>query len=58
MLLALQGEVCVAASRILVQERIYDEFLEKSVAKAREVVVGDPFDPTVWQGPQVTELAG
>ncbi|CAN6455910.1 unnamed protein product [Victoria cruziana] len=48
-----KGEVCVAASRILVQERIYDEFLEKSVAKAREVVVGDPFDPTVWQGPQI-----
>ncbi|KAF3778452.1 Aldehyde dehydrogenase family 2 member C4 [Nymphaea thermarum] len=49
------GEVCVAGTRILLQEGIYDEFVKKCVAKARAVVVGDPFDPTVTQGPQVDE---
>ncbi|CAN6455850.1 unnamed protein product [Victoria cruziana] len=48
-----KGEICVAGSRILVQEGIYDEFVKKCVAKTREMVVGDPFDPSVSQGPQV-----
>lgn len=49
-----QGQVCCAASRIFVHESIYDEFVEKSVAKARSRTVGDPFT-TVDQGPQVNE---
>ncbi|CAL0312467.1 unnamed protein product [Lupinus luteus] len=48
-----KGEVCVASSRVFVQEGIYDEFEKKLVEKAKAWVVGDPFDPKVNQGPQV-----
>ncbi|RDX70942.1 Aldehyde dehydrogenase family 2 member C4, partial [Mucuna pruriens] len=48
-----KGEVCVASSRVFVQEGIYDEFEKKLVEKAKNWVVGDPFDPKVQQGPQV-----
>ncbi|PKA64525.1 Aldehyde dehydrogenase family 2 member C4 [Apostasia shenzhenica] len=48
-----QGEVCVAGSRIYVQENIYPEFIKKVAEKAKSWVVGDPFDPQVHQGPQV-----
>ncbi|KAG8367411.1 hypothetical protein BUALT_Bualt16G0069100 [Buddleja alternifolia] len=47
------GEICVAGSRVFVQEGIYDEFLVKLVEKTKTWVVGDPFDPNVHQGPQV-----
>lgn len=52
-LFANQGQVCCAGSRVFVEENIYDQFLEKSVARARKRVVGDPFDPKTEQGPQV-----
>lgn len=48
-----KGEVCVASSRILVQEGIYDEIANKLADKAKSWVVGDPFDPNVQQGPQI-----
>jgi aldehyde dehydrogenase (NAD+) len=48
-----QGQSCCAGSRVFVEEDIYDAFVEKSVARARKRVVGDPFDPRTNQGPQV-----
>ncbi|KAK2985289.1 hypothetical protein RJ640_024285 [Escallonia rubra] len=48
-----KGELCVASSRVLVQEGIYDELVEKLAKKAKAWVVGDPFDPSSCQGPQV-----
>jgi aldehyde dehydrogenase (NAD+) len=48
-----QGQVCCAGSRLFVEEKVYDEFVEKSVERAGRRTVGDPFDPTVEQGPQI-----
>ena len=50
-----QGQVCCAGSRVYVEEKIYDQFIEKSVERARKRVVGDPFDPKTEQGPQVDQ---
>jgi aldehyde dehydrogenase (NAD+) len=48
-----QGQACCAGTRLFVEEKVYDEFVEKSVARARRRTVGDPFDPSVEQGPQI-----
>jgi aldehyde dehydrogenase (NAD+) len=48
-----QGQSCCAGSRVFVEETIYDQFVEKSVARARKRRVGDPFDPSTDQGPLV-----
>ncbi|KAI3443793.1 hypothetical protein Pfo_000458 [Paulownia fortunei] len=48
-----KGEICVAGSRVFVQEGIYDKFIVKLVERAKKWIVGDPFDPNVHQGPQV-----
>ncbi|MCM3440267.1 aldehyde dehydrogenase [Metabacillus halosaccharovorans] len=39
-----QGEVCLCGSRIYVERPVYEEFIEKFVAKTKELIVGDPFD--------------
>ena len=50
-----QGQCCCAGSRLYVQETVYDEFVAKVTAKAKARKVGDPFDPAVEQGPQVSQ---
>jgi coniferyl-aldehyde dehydrogenase len=47
-----KGEICVAGTRIYVQEGIYDAFVKKAAELAKKSVVGDPFNPRVNQGPQ------
>jgi aldehyde dehydrogenase (NAD+) len=47
------GQCCCAGSRVFVEQKIYDRFVEKSGERARRRTVGDPFDPTTEQGPQV-----
>ncbi|KAK6944990.1 Aldehyde dehydrogenase domain [Dillenia turbinata] len=47
------GEICVAGSRVFVQEGIYDKLVKKLAEKAKDWVVGDPFDPRARYGPQV-----
>ncbi len=49
------GQCCCAGSRVFVEEKIYDEFVEKSGVRARNRTVGDPFDPKTEQGPQVDQ---
>jgi len=49
-----QGQCCCAGSRLMVQEGIYDKFVEKAAARAKSRKVGNPFDK-VEQGPQVDE---
>ncbi len=40
-----QGEVCIAGSRLYVQDSIYDSFMQKVAACATTMVPGDPLDP-------------
>ena len=54
-ILSTQGEVCVGGSRLLLQEEIYDEFLEKLKAKFEALRVGDPTNPASQMGPLVSE---
>ncbi|XP_033199527.2 aldehyde dehydrogenase [Bombus vancouverensis nearcticus] len=49
------GQCCCAGSRTFVEDDIYDEFVERSAARAKSRVVGDPFDENVEQGPQIDE---
>ncbi|RZC90080.1 hypothetical protein C5167_044710 [Papaver somniferum] len=48
-----QGQCCCAGSRTFAHEKVYDEFVEKSKARAMKRVVGDPFQSGVEQGPQI-----
>ncbi|KAL9267059.1 Aldehyde dehydrogenase family 2 member C4-like protein, partial [Drosera capensis] len=47
-----KGEVCVAGSRVIVQEGIYEKLAKKLAQMAKSWKVGDPFDPKAQQGPQ------
>lgn len=49
-----QGQCCIAASRLFVEESIYDEFVRRSVERAKKYVLGNPLTPGVSQGPQVS----
>ncbi|WP_425246014.1 aldehyde dehydrogenase family protein [Streptomyces sp. NEAU-NA10] len=48
-----QGQVCMAANRVLVDRSIADEFTEKFVAKVKSLKVGDPSDPQTVIGPVI-----
>jgi acyl-CoA reductase-like NAD-dependent aldehyde dehydrogenase len=50
-----KGEVCSAGSRLLVHESIHDRFVEKLVARAKAMNVGDPFDTSSEMGSQISE---
>ena len=50
-----QGQCCCAGSRLFVEEKCYDEFVAKSVERAKQGIVGDPFDEKTTQGPQVDQ---
>ncbi len=52
-----QGQKCSACSRAIVDEKLYDAFLEKLVARTRSLVVGPPADPKVFVGPVINERA-
>lgn len=50
-----QGEVCTCPSRILVQESIADEFIERLIAKAKTIKQGNPLDTDSQIGAQVSQ---
>jgi 1-pyrroline-5-carboxylate dehydrogenase len=52
-----QGQKCSACSRAIVDARVYDRFLEKLAAKARNVSVGPADDPASYMGPVISEGA-
>ncbi|MFG1949093.1 aldehyde dehydrogenase family protein [Nonomuraea sp. NPDC048826] len=48
------GQDCCARSRVLVQESVYDEFLERLSEAVRGLRVGDPLDPATEMGPLIS----
>jgi aldehyde dehydrogenase (NAD+) len=50
-----QGQCCCAGSRLFVEEKIHDQFVDRMLKKAKTRRVGDPFDPATEQGPQVSQ---
>jgi aldehyde dehydrogenase len=48
------GEVCTCPSRALIQENIYDEFMERCMKRIKAIVVGDPLDPNTMMGAQAS----
>ncbi|MDM8150892.1 aldehyde dehydrogenase [Priestia megaterium] len=50
-----QGEICLAGSRLLVQESIYKQFLEKFTAAVRNIKVGDPLSEETNMGALVSQ---
>jgi aldehyde dehydrogenase len=49
-----QGEVCTCPSRALVQESIYDAFIERAIERVKKVVQGNPLDPNTMIGAQAS----
>jgi aldehyde dehydrogenase len=49
-----KGEVCTCPSRALIQESIYDKFLERAVARVGKIKVGNPLDPSTMMGAQAS----
>lgn len=50
-----QGEVCTCPSRVLIQESIYEEFIERAVARVRQIKMGDPLNPETMMGAQASQ---
>lgn len=48
------GQSCIAGKRFLVFEEVYEQFLEKFVAKMESLVMGDPMDDATQLGPLAT----
>lgn len=51
-----QGQACIAGSRLILQEKIAEEFLEKFVGLARSIRVGNPLDPATEMGPLTSPM--
>src|SRR5215467_1699981 len=50
-----KGEVCAAGSRLFVEKKIHDQFMEKLVDRAKKLKPGDPLDPKTRLGAIVSE---
>ncbi|MBX3414729.1 MAG: aldehyde dehydrogenase family protein [Pirellulales bacterium] len=50
-----QGQCCCAGSRLFVEDKIYDQFVDKLVTMNKHRKLGNPLDPDTQQGPQVDQ---
>lgn len=50
-----QGQCCCAGSRLFVEEKVHDQFIDRMLKKAKSRKVGDPFEADTEQGPQVSQ---
>jgi 5-carboxymethyl-2-hydroxymuconic-semialdehyde dehydrogenase len=55
MIFSNNGERCTAGSRILVQKSIYTKFVDKFVARAKRITIGDPLDEQTIIGPMISQ---
>lgn len=49
-----QGQICIGTSLVLVEESIYQKFIDEFVKRSAQIKSGDPFDSTVGLGPLPT----
>ncbi|HEY8505117.1 MAG TPA: aldehyde dehydrogenase family protein, partial [Gemmataceae bacterium] len=49
------GQCCTAGSRLFVEQKVHDEFVERLAERAKQRKLGDPLDPATEQGPQVSQ---
>ncbi|HET6977360.1 MAG TPA: aldehyde dehydrogenase family protein [Pyrinomonadaceae bacterium] len=52
-----QGQICMNTRRIIIQRKIYDEFLTRFVERTKSLPAGDPLDPKTIIGPIITLAA-
>ena len=52
---AASGQTCMAGSRVVVQDSVKDALVERIVARARTITLGDPRDPRTEMGPMATD---
>ena len=50
------GQCCFAGSRVFVHEAIYDQFIEKAAAMAKERKIGTPYEKDVRHGPIISQI--
>ncbi|NWO14788.1 aldehyde dehydrogenase family protein [Virgibacillus sp.] len=50
-----QGQICMSANRLIIHEAVYNEFVEKYVAKVATLPCGDPKDPNTIIGPLINQ---
>jgi len=51
------GQRCTSTRRLIIQETVYDKFIQKLVANYKRVAIGDPLDPGTLMGPLIDEGA-
>lgn len=51
-----KGEVCSAGSRLLLEGKIHDQFVDRLVTRAKKMQVGDPLDPHTEMGSQISQV--
>lgn len=54
---ALSGQVCVAPTRLIVEDAVHDEVVERVTAVLGSLPLGDPMDPATFVGPLVNQVA-
>ncbi len=52
-----QGQICMNTRKIIIQRKIYDEFLEKFIARTNSLPFGDPENPVTIIGPLINQAA-
>jgi aldehyde dehydrogenase (NAD+) len=56
-IVTLSGQACIIGTRVLVEDPVYDDFVEQCKAKVERVVIGDPASPSTWMGPLISQGA-